>query len=58
MELRPLPDDTHDGSVEIIADGNAPGDNGNWRLIIVGNNLERQKRIGGSWESAGRDTPP
>ncbi len=58
MELRPLPDDTHDGSVEIIADGNDEGDNGNWRLIIVGANLEFQKRIGGSWEFASGVTPP
>ncbi len=50
--------DTHKGSVEIIAPGNVPGDNGNWRLIIVGANLEFQKRIGGSWVFASGVTPP
>ncbi len=35
---------------EIIPDGNAPGDDGNWRIIIVGANLEFQKRISGSWD--------
>ena len=29
-----------------VADGNGAGDDGNWRLIIVGNNLEIQKKGG------------
>lgn len=58
MKFTSLPDDTHEGSVEIIVDGNGPGEDGNWRFIIVGNNLEVQKRIGGSWEFAGGFTPP
>lgn len=53
MELRPLPDDTHDGSVEIIADGNDADENGNWRIIIVGTKLKVQKKVGGTWKSAG-----
>lgn len=53
-----VPDDTHAGSVEIIASGNVAGDNGNWQLIIVGNNFEVQKRIGDAWVSAGRFIPP
>ena len=35
---------------EIIQDGNGPGDDGNWRIIVVGANLEFQKRISGSWD--------
>ncbi len=35
---------------EIIPDGNEPGDNGNWRIIIEGANLEFQKRISSSWD--------
>ncbi len=53
-----VPDDTHAGSVEIIASGNVAGDDGNWRIIIVSNNLEFQKRIGGSWVFAYAATPP
>lgn len=44
--------------IELIVDGNEAGDNGNWRAIIVGANLEFQKRVGGSWVFAGGFTPP
>ena len=44
--------------IELIVDGNVAGDNGNWQAIIVGNNIEVQKRIGGLWVFAFGITPP
>lgn len=57
MKFDSLPDDTHEESVELIASGNVAGDNGNWRIIIVSNNLEFQKRVGGAWVFASGITP-
>ncbi len=36
--------------IEIIVDGNEPGGDGNWRLIVDSGNLLFQKRISGVWE--------
>ncbi len=35
--------------LEIVPEGNVIGDNGNWRLIVSGTNLEIQKRLSGTW---------
>ncbi len=39
-------------SYEFIDDGNEAGDDGNWRIIISGDDLATQKRIGGAWSEA------
>ncbi len=39
--------------VEILKPGNQPGDNGNWRLIIVGNDIKLQQKVSGIWKQHG-----
>ena len=38
--------------IEIIPEGNEPGDDGNWRIIVVSGDLTFQKRISSIWEDA------
>lgn len=38
--------------LEIIPDGNAPGDDGNWRMIVVSGDLKFQKRVSSVWSDA------
>lgn len=40
-------------SIELIAPGNVKGDNGNWRIIIVGEKFKVQKKVSGTWKNAG-----
>ncbi len=42
----------NDFRYEFIKSGNAIGDNGNWSLIIVGDNFEVQVKISGAWKIA------
>ncbi|HEB28386.1 MAG TPA: hypothetical protein ENI05_11535 [Porticoccus sp.] len=35
--------------IELIVDGNEPGDDGNWRIIVISGDLRFQKRISGVW---------
>ena len=44
---------TSDG-IELIPEGSEPGDDGNWRIIVVGNDLQFQRRVAGVWEFAGQ----
>lgn len=39
-----------DGGIEIIQSGGSAGDDGNWRIIIVGNNLRFQRKESGVWQ--------
>lgn len=39
---------TSDG-IELIPEGSEPGDDGNWRIIIIGTDLHFQRRVSGSW---------
>ena len=48
MEIHPIPSFANE-TVEIIKDGNVEGDDDNWRLVVVGNNLELQVKISGNW---------
>lgn len=34
---------------EFIVEGNEPGDDGNWQIIINGDDLIIQKRVSGAW---------
>lgn len=36
---------------EFIVEGNEPGDDGNWRIIIISGDLKVQKRISGEWDT-------
>lgn len=38
--------------LEIIPDGNEPGDDGNWRMIVVSGDLKFQKRVSSEWSDA------
>ena len=40
--------------IEIIPEGNSPGDDGNWRIIVVAADLQFQKMISGTWTYAGQ----
>ena len=40
--------------IELIPEGSEPGDDGNWRIIVVGNDLQFQRRVAGVWEFAGQ----
>ena len=40
------------GGYEFIVDGNEPGDDGNWRIIIESGDLKFQKRVSGAWADA------
>lgn len=40
-------------SIELIKSGNSPGDNGNCRFVVSGDDLKLQSRVGGSWEDTG-----
>jgi len=35
--------------IEIIPEGNKPGDDDNWRIIVVSGDLRIQKLISGTW---------
>ena len=48
MEIHPIPSFANE-TLEIIKDGNVEGDDDNWRLVVVGNNLEIQVKISGNW---------
>ncbi len=48
MEIHPIPSFANE-ELEIIADGNVEGDNDNWRWKVVGQNLELQVKISGTW---------
>lgn len=37
---------------EFIVEGNEPGADGNWRIIVVGDDLVTQRRISGVWSEA------
>ena len=39
--------------VEILKPGNQPGDEGNWRLIIDGNDIKLQQKVSGIWKQNG-----
>ena len=41
------------GNTEIIKSGNSPGDNGNCRWIIDGDDVKLQSKVGGSWADTG-----
>ncbi len=41
---------------EIVKEGNLIGDNGNWRVRIVGDNLESQRKESGTWTKKGAVT--
>jgi predicted Mrr-cat superfamily restriction endonuclease len=40
------------GGIEIIVEGNEPGDDGNWRIIIISGDLKFQKRVSSAWADA------
>ncbi len=46
----------NDGFIEIIKDGNAAGDDGNWRLNIVDDDIQFEHRESGSWVRRGMKT--
>ena len=48
MEIYPIPSFANE-TMEIIKDGNAEGDDDNWRFILVGDRLELQVKIDGNW---------
>jgi hypothetical protein len=37
---------------EFIVEGNEPGDDGNWRIIIISGDLQYQKRVSSTWVNA------
>ena len=39
--------------VEILKPGNQPGDEDNWRIIIVGKDIQMEHRESGSWVRRG-----
>ncbi len=44
---------TNDGFHEWIKDGNSPGDDGNWRIAIDGDNFIAQRRESSAWVQRG-----
>ena len=42
---------------EILASGNSVGDDGNWKFMVDGNDLELYKKISGSWVTKARWRP-
>lgn len=57
MEIHPILDPLalHRDSnyrYEFIKTGQSAGDNGNWSLIIIGDNLHVQVKIAGTWRNA------
>ena len=42
-------DRVNDDFIEFVQDGNEIGDDGNWRIIINGNDLEMQRRESGTF---------
>lgn len=53
MKFQKVPDDTHEGSVEIVAPGNDVDEDDNWKLEIEDGKLKAKKRVGGVWVFAG-----
>ena len=43
----------NNGFYEFIKDGNVAGDDGNWRIVIVGDNLIAQRRESSAWVQRG-----
>ena len=43
----------NDNFLEIIKEGNVAGGEGNWRLIIVGDDIQMEHRESGSWVRRG-----
>ena len=38
---------------ELVKEGNVVGDDGNWRRIIVGNDIKLQQKVSGIWKTHG-----
>jgi len=43
-------------SIEFVKTGNLIGDDDNWRIIMIGNNLELQRKESGTWVKKGAVT--
>ena len=43
----------NDDFLEIIKDGNVAGDDGNWRFLIVGDDIQLEHRESGVWQRRG-----
>lgn len=44
-----LLDRSNDDFLEIVKDGNVAGDDDNWRIVIVNDDIQLEHREGGSW---------
>ncbi|KKL61041.1 hypothetical protein LCGC14_2199290 [marine sediment metagenome] len=44
---------SNDNIIEIIKEGNVAGGEGNWRLIIVGDDIKLEHRESGIWQRRG-----